>query len=473
MRTRLTIFLAALAIAGCADDGTRGTDTNGNGGSAGGGGGQTGGGDGLPPGSSTGDMGVPPGGDDHSDGGGVGSLGDGGVFTPPSDMGSVMHAPPGSLTGVTVLGAGTDFRDVSTDEGHGVWATTSSTVYYFHGGATSTYNQSNGLAQGKSTWVDNYWCQGDGVPCPYTWNVSFTSVAGGTPGEVVVGNIGYIADRMNVDPSTGAVQTVLGLQVTSTQQPDPTELAEQQQREVASWKVTLDLAGTYNGTAYLGGWHGTSAFHNMGSSRTSGICGAGCADYEEHIHGFFNGGTQPGGRDVHALVVTNEGDLWMGDADVISFVPQRSAGANADFFQPVAIPGQPNASALDVFPGVTDNTYGLAVDASGGLYVASYGNGLAHLAAGTYAPTYWSAADKLPQNYLTGVAVEPSGDVWIATATAGVVRYQPATDTWVYYTTASGLPSNDVRAVYLDKYAASGRGIYFATDNGVAVYTGP
>jgi hypothetical protein len=465
MRIRLSFFMAAALVGGCdMHNGTVGTESTPPGDMGSGGGGGSGGGA---------DLAVAPG-DDHSDGGGVGSLGDGGVFNPPGDMGSVAHAPPGTLAGVVVLGAGTDFRDVSTDEAHSVWATTSSTVYYFHGGATSTYTVGNGLAQGQSTWTSDYWCgPGFGGTCPATYNVTFTSVAGGTPGEVVVGHLGYIASRMNVDPSTGAVESIVGLQVTATQQSDPSELMAQQQREVASWKVVVDLNGTYNGTAYMGGWHGTSAFHNMGTSRTSGICGDGCADYEEHIHGFFNGGTQPGGRDVHALAITPEGDLWMGDADVISFVPQRSAGPNADFFQPVAIPGQPNASALDVFPGVTDNTYGLALDKSGGIYVASYGNGLAYLAPGNYAPTYWSAADKLPQNYLTGVVVEDSGDVWIATANAGVVRYQPSTATWVYYTTASGLPSNDIRAVYLDKYAASGRGIYFATDNGAAVYTGP
>ena len=54
-----------------------------------------------------------------------------------------------------------------------------------------------------------------------------------------------------------------------------------------------------------------------------------------------------------------------------------------------------------------------------------------------------------------------------------MVRYQPASQTWVYYTTASGLPSNSIRAIYLDKYAASGRALYFATAAGVAVYTGP
>lgn len=424
----------------------------------------------APPGA---DLALPPAPDDRSDMGALGMLGDGGTFVPPSDMGNTMHAPPGTLAGVTVLAAGTDFRDVSTDQGGGVWGATTSNVYYFKGGATHTYNQANGLAQGKSTWQDNYWCAGDGIPCPATWNVSFTSVAGGMPGEVVVGNIGYIADRMNVDPSTGAVQSVVGLQVTSTQQPNPAELMAQQQREVASWKVIVDLNGTWNGTAYMGGWHGTSCFHNMQTPRSSGICGQGCGDYEEHVHGFFNGGTQPGGRDVRALAITAAGDLWMGDADVISFMAQRSAGPNADFFQPVAIPGQPNASTLDVFPGVVDNTFGLAIDAAGGLYVASNGNGLAYLAPGTYAPTYWSASDKLPSNYLTSVAVDGAGDVWIGAQTAGVARYRPATKSWTYYTTASGLPSNDIRAIYVDKYASSGRALYFATDNGIAVYTGP
>ncbi|MGZ3429076.1 MAG: hypothetical protein ACXVCV_20630, partial [Polyangia bacterium] len=454
---------------GCSmHSGTRGTDSApGDMSSAGGGGGGGGSGDGA-------DLAMPGPGDDHSDGGGVGSLGDGGVFNPPGDMGTVTHAPPGTLAGVVVLGAGSDFRDVSTDEAHGVWATTTSTVYYFHGGATSTYGVGNGLAQGHSTWTTDYWCgPGFGGTCPETYNVTFTSVAGGLPGQVVVGHLGYLADRLNVDPSTGAVQSIVGLEVTATQQPDPTELMAQQQREVASWRVVVDLNGTYNGTAYFGGYHGTSALHNIGTTRSSGICGSGCADFEEHIHGFYDGGTQPGGRDVHALLITPEGDLWMGDADVISFVPQRSVGPNADFFQPVEIPGQPGASSLDVFPGVADVNYGLALDSARGLYVASYGNGLAYLAPGTYAPTYWSSSDKLPQNYLTGVAVDATGDVWIATATAGVVRYQPSSQTWVYYTMSSGLPSNDIRSVYLDKYAASGRGVYFATDNGVAVYTGP
>ena len=262
-----------------------------------------------------------------------------------------------------MLGAGTDFRDVSTDEGHGVWAMTSSTVYYFHGGATSTYTDrqrpgAGAVARGPS----DYWCgPGFGGTCPATYNVTFTSVAGGTPGQVVVGNIGYIADRLDVDPvdGRGAERRRLEGDLDAAARSDGARWRSSSARSRRGRSI-VDLNGTYNGTAYMGGWHGTSAFHNIGSSRTRGICGSGCGDYEEHIHGFFNGGTQPGGARRARARHHHEGDLWMGDADVISFVPQRSAGANADFFQPVAIPGQPNASALDVFPGVTDNTYGLA-----------------------------------------------------------------------------------------------------------------
>jgi hypothetical protein len=438
----------------------------------------------LPPTGGHGDMARPPGGDDTSDGGGTpGQLGDGGVFVPPPPPDLSMptapppppppKAPPGTLVGVTVLGQGVDFNDVSSDQGGGVWAVNAARVYYWPGGSGGpvTYDQSSGLAQGKTTWYDNYWCAGDGIPCPATWNVSFTSVAGGQPGQAVIGNIGTIADRIDVDPSSGAVRDVVGLQVTSTQQPDPTEMMEQQQRVVASWRVAVDLNGTFNGTAYLGGWHGMSAFHGLGNSKTSGICGQGCADFEEHVHPFINGGNETAGRDIRAISITPEGDLWVGDADAVWFLAQRSIGPNNDFFYPSPmIPGQ-NASYLDIFPGTADMVFGIAQDPAGGVWIASYTNGLAYLAPGTYAPSYWSAATTLPENRLTSVVAD-GGDVWIGTVRSGVARFTPASNTWTYYTTQSGLPSNDVRALSLSNRGGV-RTLYIATDWGVAVYTGP
>lgn len=409
---------------------------------------------------------APPAGDDHGDGGAPGSLGDGGVFVPPpADMGTVSHGPPITNGHFTIYGTGGDFRDVSTDQGGGIWATTSAAVYYFVGGKTFTYDQSSGLAEGKTTWTDTYWFGSDTNPS--TQNVVFTSVAGGMPGQVFVGHVGYIADRLDVDPSTGAVRDVVGMQVTSTQQPDATELQAQQVREVAEWKVAVDLNGPMNGRAYMGGFHGLSAYSGMENGATSGLCGQGCPQFEEHIHPFTPSDTA--GRDIRALAITAMGDVWVGDADFVWFEPQRSAGADADFFQNPQIPGQ-SATYLDIFPGTPDMVFGIAVDAAGGVWVASYGNGLAYLAPGSYAPTYWSASNALPSNYLTGVAVDGNGDVWVATQSAGAARLSPSTNTWSYVTTASGLPSNDLRAVWVDKYQ-NPKAVYFATDNGVAVYT--
>jgi hypothetical protein len=431
-----------------------------------------------PPTPNGGDMMLPPAGDDHGDGGTPGQLGDGGIFTPPPDQGPSLP-PPTTLGDVTVFGQGTDFRDVSSDQGGGTWAVTATKVYYWpsRSSAPFLYDQSSGLARGQYTFHDVYWCAGFGLPCPQDFNVEFLSIAGGQGGQAVIGEQGTIVDRLDVDPSTGAVRSVVGAAVTSTQHSDATpaeaaELEAQQQREVTGLEVAVDLNGTFYGTAYFGGWHGLSALHGLMHSRTSASCGLGCYDYEEHVHPFVNGGVDPAGRDVRAISITREGDLWVGDADAVWFLSQRSQGPFNDFFTPSPqIPGQA-ASYLDVFPGKADLVYGIDVDAAGGVWVASWGNGLAHLAPGSYAPTYYSTADVLPQNELTGVAIDGAGDVWVGTRSAGVARYSPGSQTWSYYTVASGLPSSWIRSVYSDKYASSGRAVYFATAGGVALYTG-
>jgi hypothetical protein len=446
-----------LVLSACKESAsTRGIDTSG---------GDLGVGDlGLPPTGGSGDMAKPPAGDDNPDSfvpfdGFVGNLPDGGVFNP-GDGGTTTHGPPGTLAGVVVLGGGIDFRDASSDQGGGTWAATSAAAYYWPKGSTSahTYNQANGLAQGKYTWNDDYWCIGT-TPCPTTYNVVFTSVAGGMAGQVIVGNIGYIADRLEVDPASGAVRYVQGYQVTSAQQPDPTELKEQQRRVVATWRSIVDLNGVWNGTAYIGGFHGTSAIHALDG-------GCSCTDFEEHVHPFFDGATQTAGADMRGYALTALGDVWVGDRDVVALYLARSRGPTANL-------DQTWAASLDVFPGVRDEVWGVGVDAQGGVWVASYGQGAAYLAPSTYVPTYYGMADKLPTNYLTGVAVDKNGEVWFATFNAGVVRYTPASKTWTYYTTASGLPSNDIRNIYVDRYSSTARTVYIATANGVAVYAGP
>jgi hypothetical protein len=488
MRIRGSLVLV-VALAGChMDDGARSPSSTAKDGGAGGGGMVDAGRAAPdltptadpPPTPNGGDMDLPPAGDDKGDGGVAGQLGDGGVFNPPpADQGTVEHGPPTSLGDITVFGRGTDFRDVSSDQGGGTWAVTANKVYYWPSRSSGayTYDQANGLARGQQTFHDVYWCAGFGMPCPQDFTVEFTSIAGGVGGQAVIGEQGTIVDRLDVEPSTGAVRSVVGAEVTRTQHSDGTpeeaaELEAQKQREVTSLKVAVDLNGTFYGTAYFGGWHGLSALHGLMQSRTTSSCGLNCGDYEEHVHPFLNGGAETAGRDIRALAITREGDVWVGDADSVWFLAQRSVGPFNDFFSPAPqIPGQA-AGYLDVFPGKTDMVYAMDVDATGGVWVASWGNGLAYLAPGSYAPTYYSAADALPQNQLSGVAVDSAGDVWVGTRSAGVARFSPATQTWSYYTESSGLPSNWVRSVHSDKYAASGRAVYFATAAGVALYTG-
>jgi hypothetical protein len=374
------------------------------------------------------DLGQPGAGDMARPGG---DLGHGGA----PDAGPVAPANA-TLTGLNVL-------DVSVDQGGGVWAVTSSTVYYLPPGRATpfTYDQKSGLARGWYSWTDTWFSPG-------TYPVTFSAVAGATPGQAIVGNIGAIADRLEVDPTTGAVIRIDNMAVTSAQQPDPTELKEQQQRIVATWRAVADLAGTYNGSAYVGGFHGFSVFHGL-----DGNCG--CApQFEEHRHYITPDGSFIYGDDVRGLSITNMGDVWSGDRDGATFLPQRTLGPGGDFWTSFT-------AVVDVWPNTRDEISSVAADASGGVWVASSVNGLAYIAPATHAVSHVA----LPQNQLTSVAVDGKGGVWVGTQSMGVAHLSGGG--WSWYHQANGLPSDDIHAVYWDRWSGAGK-IWVATDYGIA-----
>jgi hypothetical protein len=389
-----------------------------------------------------------------------------GAWTPPPANDSpVTHAPPSPLTGASAILAGVDVLDVSTDQGGGIWAVSSTTVYYFPPGASQpiTYDQSKGLARGWSTWQDPYF---NGTPDhPATMPVTFSAVAGATAGQAIVGNIGAIADRLVVDPKTGAVQSIENLKITHQTTPDAW-YDDHMVRVVATKKIVAALDGPHNGTAYIGGLHGWYALHGL-----KGDCGCG-TDFEEHLHyvppsGCDSSGPQNGCWDgeVWGVAMTPKGDVWAGDRHFVQMLPQGSIGPTAGLFT------APISVGVDVFPGVRDEVHGLAVDSAGGVWVASDGNGLAYLAPGTWKPTYWSAATGLPKNHLRGAALDPAGDLWLGTDGAGVARFNPTTTQWTYYTSASGLAADGINTVYVDQFAKTRR-IFIATKNGVTLYEG-
>jgi ligand-binding sensor domain-containing protein len=284
--------------------------------------------------------------------------------------------------------------------------------------------------------------------------VTFRSVAGATSGQAIVGNVGAIADRLEVDPATGAILRIENMAVrapTASDSPEKAaELEEQRKRVVLSYAVAVDLNGTLQGTAYLGGTHGTSAFHGVVSSSSS--------SFEQHVHAFGNGGTEVLGTDVKALAFDAAGDLWTGELKAVTHLPQRSLGAGASLFQSFD-------RVIDVWPGTDDNVEGIGVDGAGTVWVASFTNGLARLGGATFSPTYVTS----PSNQFTSLAIDRAGRVWLGSV-SGLHRYTPSTNTWELFTTAHGLPSNGIRAVRADGLTGAGS-ILVATSNGVAVVT--
>jgi hypothetical protein len=386
-------------------------------------------------------------------------------LTPPLD--ASLAPPAAQLSGATTLLAELNVRDVSTDQGGGIWAVTSSTVYYFSPGKGNpfTYSQAQGLARGQSTWTDIYFSG----PTPVVAPVTFTAVAGATSGQAIIGNEGAIADRLIVDPATGAV-VQLDNMVVRPENSTPMEYPEHLKRVVATHSIVVDMNGTLNGTAYVGGWHGFSAFHGL-----KGDCG--CMAFEEHMHYLPGppaqanycddtpGDTSCWDGDVWGLAISPQGDVWAGDRHFVQLLPQRSLGPNAGLFDANFKVG------IDVFPLARDEVHGLAVDGAGGLWVASATNGLAHFDPGLAQKRIWTTKEGLPENGLRGVAVDARGDVWVGTESQGLMRYRPAADSWVHYTAGSGLPGNQVNNVYFDKYGAGNR-LLVAGGGGVLVYSG-
>src|SRR5262249_22195516 len=145
---------------------------------------------------------------------------------------------------------------------------------------------------------------------PKTLPVTFSSVAGATSGQAIVGNIGAIADRVRVDPATGALLSVENLRITHTTTSDES-FEDHTARIVGTHKVIANLDGTQGGTAYLGGWHGFTALHGL-------VTACQCvSDFEEHQH-YVPPGGMSGGCDSSGP----ENGCWDGDVWGLAFSPQ-------------------------------------------------------------------------------------------------------------------------------------------------------
>jgi hypothetical protein len=275
--------------------------------------------------------------------------------------------------------------------------------------------------------------------------------------------MGAIADRLTVDPQTGAIKHIENLAITHQTTRD-SDYEDHLVRVIGTVKVITVLDGVLNGSAYLGGYHGISALHGL-----KGDCQC-RSDFDEHAHyiGCDSSGDAYGCWDgqVYGLAMSPDGNVWAGDRHFVQLLDQQNTPPDN------YIMGQHFLQAIDVFPGLRDEVHGLAVDGNGGVWVASDGDGLAYLdPAKGFQAGYWSQATTLPQNHLHGAALDQGGDLWIGTRDGGVARFDAGSNKWTYYTTASGLPNDSINTVYVDQFAKSRR-VFIATQSGFSIYSG-
>ncbi|GAC1603594.1 MAG: hypothetical protein NVS4B10_16200 [Myxococcales bacterium] len=187
------------------------------------------------------------------------------------------------------------------------------------------------------------------------------------------------------------------------------------------------------------------------------------------------------------------------------------------------IPGCSNLAQDGHFPdsqpgfGGRDLIHGMTFDAYGYLWVASYTNGLARvpMASSIADPTAgpaggphlacegacsaartqgdiqfwnWNRGGQRPgwprqtYDYVDTVAADPDGSLWVGTDRSGAYRFVAQTGQWVSY--SGVVPGSGVYQITLDPRPLCSRNqgdvscvqrrtVYFATEKGVTVYTGP
>src|SRR5690606_41590555 len=121
--------------------------------------------------------------------------------------------------------------------------------------------------------------------------------------------------------------------------------------------------------------------------------------------------------DFRGIAVAPDGNVWVGGAARTGRILYAEGG---NFWAPIVpeLDVWPEGIALD--PEGHDWVMALAADEAGGLWVGSFGNGLAYRAAdGSF--LYLTTANGLLDDRIRDLALDPDGRPWDANA-AGLVR---------------------------------------------------
>jgi diguanylate cyclase (GGDEF)-like protein/PAS domain S-box-containing protein len=195
---------------------------------------------------------------------------------------------------------------------------------------------------------------------------------------------------------------------------------------------------------------------------------AGAGDFVLHQHD----GSDPGSFASwvpSALLRDHGGRLWIGTKDAgLERLETTGAGraARRRFVHYRHVAGDPGSLGHD-------EVWGLAEDARGRLWVASYGGGLSVLdpETGIFRHYQHRAGDSasLGTDFVTALLVDGAGTLWVGTDGAGVRQYDPATDGFrglVHDTLDPASLSTDVvRALYEDRQGQLWVGTYLGGAN--------
>jgi len=220
------------------------------------------------------------------------------------------------------------------------------------------------------------------------------------------------------------------------------------------YRIVPVLEGPFRGDVWFGCNHGAAMWS------------AAYGQVFEHVHPAINVGDSLFTGDFRGIAVAPDGNVWVGAAARTGLIHYASEGGN--FWARIApeLDVWPEGIALD--PEGHDWVMALAADASGGLWVASFGNGLAYRAPdGSF--LYLTTADGLPDNRIRDLALDVDGSLWVA-AEAGLARIVGGSVVLVW-SAAEGIPGA-VTSVFVDR-STSPRRLIVGTTHGVVIYDGP
>ena len=392
--------------------------------------------------------------------------------------------------------------DASADEGGFVWAVSrEGTLYLLRPGATH---------------FEAYGIVNNGHGASGNRAAGLLSVAGGAPGEAWVGYEGVFQNGESDDPSVPldirqsggadhfyATPTSVALDRHVMFWTPPGVLAAE---PAGRWKVRSIFSIVYNhgpsgvpGDVFFGGTHGTAMVHANG-------------DMEEHQHAGYNYCPTANwwdcslvAGDHHGVAIhPATGNVWIGADFAEELLPYMTSSPHewwnahsceapwSTLCDGRSVRTWVNRSVDPERPewGGRDFAQGMAFDAYGDLWVASYFNGLARLridpATGkTTAKSqadiaYWNHRDGTapawpadPRNgklwdYVWTVAGDPDGSIWVG-GPHGAWRLVAATAQWVSY--GGLLPGQNVSRITIDPRPGQ-RAVYLATNGGLVIYRG-